>query len=389
MKTALIILFTVLSTTFLRAQTRTINAAGTWSNTAIWTGANVADLITENPSMNNNIGTVTVASDYTVGDVSMNNGNTLTINSGITLNVGQSGTPKSITSGNTGTINITGTLIIWGDLNVGNNLDLNVAVGGILIIKGNVNMGVGGDLVISGSVQIDGNFVGGNDTDLIVNGTVNIGGNLSVGNNSDPSGTGKVTVGGTCLDGNSNFCGNGPLPIKLISFSATRKEHSILIRWATASELNFDYFSIEKSSNGIDFSELEQVKGHGTTNERKDYQLMDNNPLIGKNYYRLKSVDFDGYTEYFNVLLVNFSGEKTVSIFPNPSDGKVITFAFNFVPEKNTTITIFDNYSSSIEVVSAVDPWQSVTFNTSLKSGLYFARIVTKDFVRVERFVVR
>jgi hypothetical protein len=207
-------------------------------------------------------------------------------------------------------------------------------------------------------------------------------GNGSVWNGSDPD-----IFGPGILD--KNYTSGGPLPVELLFFNAIQTGEKVSLSWATASELNFDYFSIEKSSNGIDFSELEQVKGHGTTNERKDYKLVDNLPLIGRNYYRLKSVDFDGYTEYFNVVLVNFSGEKTVSIFPNPSDGKAITIALNFVPEKNTTITIFDNYNSNIEVVSAIDPWQSVTFANSLKSGLYFARIVTKDFVRVERFVVR
>ena len=100
-------------------------------------------------------------------------------------------------------------------------------------------------------------------------------------------------------------------------------------------------------------------------------------------------MDFDGYTEYFNVVLVDFSGEKTVTIFPNPSDGTSLTFALNFAPDSNTSITIFDNYSGNIGVVKPTDPWESVTFSNSLKSGLYFAKIVSKDFVKVERFVVQ
>ena len=138
----------------------------------------------------------------------------------------------------------------------------------------------------------------------------------------------------------------------------------------------------------MEFTEMEQIKGHGTTNERKDYNLIDANPMVGKNYYRLKSVDFDGYTEYFNVVLVNFSGEKTFSIAPNPTDGTTLTFWTNFVPDASSSITIFDNFSSVIGKYNPTDFNQPIGFATPLKSGLYFAKIVSKDFVRVERFIV-
>jgi len=208
------------------------------------------------------------------------------------------------------------------------------------------------------------------------------------GNNGWSGNEGNLTGPGQ-LDQNFGDGTGSPLPIELLFFKAIQSGQKVALSWSTASELNFDYFSVERSSSGVDFQEIEQVRGHGTTNERKDYKLADNFPLIGKNYYRLKSVDYDGYTEYFKVAVVNFSGEKTFNVSPNPSDGATVTFAMNFVPDNTTTITIFDNFSSTIEVVKPTDHWQSVNFTNSLKSGLYFARIVTKDFVRVERFIVR
>jgi len=385
------LLIAFLSVSFIsRAQTRTINATGNWDNTGIWQGASIADVIGENVVFSGGADkTATVRSgfNYTVGDIALaNNGNLSIVG---TLNVGASGTPKSITAGNGPNITVSGTLIIWGDLIVSNNLTWTIS--GTVIIKGDVIMNNGASLSVSGNLTIDGDFTGGNNTQVSNSGNIAVGGAVTVGGGTTSLvNTGTFTAG-SCSPPASGFCGevDVPLPVTLLFFKANQAGEKVNLSWATASELNFNYFSLERSSNGMDFGELEQVKGNGTTNERKDYKLVDNNPLVGRNYYRLKSVDFDGYTEYFNIVLVNFSGEKTFNVFPNPSDGTAVNFALNFVPEGNTTITIFDNYSSNIATVKPTDPGQLVTFATSLKSGLYFARIVSKDFVRVERFVVK
>src|SRR5688572_6735925 len=112
-RASFLFLFLLTAGSSIFAQTRTITGPGTWSNTGIWSGGLIADEIGENADFSNNIGEVTVDADFTIGSVTMGNGNTITINSGFSLNLGQAGTPKSMTIGNTGTINVIGTLIIW------------------------------------------------------------------------------------------------------------------------------------------------------------------------------------------------------------------------------------------------------------------------------------
>ncbi len=300
--------------------------------------------------------------------------------------------------------NITGN--IWGTTTTGTGGALPALVNGdIIVIDDNItittNFTAWNGATIAVHLYANINFNGGK-LDLAVNSIIDfktsgasitsVGGGSSdkirFGNGSVWDGSDPDIFGPGIMD--KNYSPGGPLPVQLLFFVAKQLGEKVELTWATASELNFDYFSIERSSDGMDFGELEeQVKGHGTTIERKDYKLVDNSPLIGRNYYRLKSVDLYGYTEYFNVVLVNFSGEKTFSVFPNPSDGTAVNFALNFVPDGNTTITVFDNYNSNIAMIKPTDHWQSVTFANSLKSGLYFARIVSKDFVRVERFVVK
>ncbi|MGC3944791.1 MAG: T9SS type A sorting domain-containing protein [Chryseolinea sp.] len=186
-----------------------------------------------------------------------------------------------------------------------------------------------------------------------------------------------------------NYVGGGPLPIELIFFKARQTGSTHLLEWATASELNFDFFSIERSIDGINFKEIEQVKGNGTTTERKDYAFEYKNPILGKNYYRLKSVDFDGSSEYSKVAFVDHVGERDFVVTPNPSSGSSISFLMNFMPEENSHVTIYDNSGVVVGVYEPTDSFQSIAFQSSLKSGLYFARFVSKSYVKVDRFVVR
>ncbi len=178
------------------------------------------------------------------------------------------------------------------------------------------------------------------------------------------------------------------LPISLISFTGQQVVDQIKLQWKTASEKDFNFFSIEKSLDGTSFYEIGKVQGHGTTTEAHTYELTDEKPIIGKNYYRLKSVDFDGYTEYFDIILVNFSTEKQFYVYPVPSDGKSLSSAVNFSSEKEYTITILDNFGNVISRSSSSQPNVDFTFANPLQNGVYYAKLASSDFSKTIRFVV-
>lgn len=246
-----------------------------------------------------------------------------------------------------------------------------------------------------------------NNVTFVINGSLDVDGTLYGKNSNGFSGTGSVSAGGlnfnqaptggTGIDWNvppgqcvpsSAFC-TMVLPITLLKFDAQSNEQHIVLNWSTASELNFDYFDVERSADATDFTSIGKVTGHGTSNVRNDYSLIDEKPLIGKNYYRLKSVDFDNYTEYFKVLAVDFSGEKSFLISPNPSDGTSLGFSLNFTPAGNSSVIIFDNLGNLIGVYTPSDDSQQISFTNPLKGGIYYAKIISDEFVKVERFVVR
>jgi hypothetical protein len=97
------------------------------------------------------------------------------------------------------------------------------------------------------------------------------------------------------------------------------------LTWSTGSEIDNDLFEIERSSNGVVFQKIAELKGAGNTMDRTDYELVDYDPLPGVSYYRLKQVDFDGSVVYSYLKSVKFDADPTfdsqeimVSLFPNP-----------------------------------------------------------------------
>jgi Metallo-peptidase family M12/Secretion system C-terminal sorting domain len=111
-----------------------------------------------------------------------------------------------------------------------------------------------------------------------------------------------------------------PLPVALHSFTAElTNDRQTKLEWITESELNNDYFEVERSLDGINFESLERVRGKGTTELKQYYEAWDTKPVKGSNYYRLKQVDYDGLFEYSNVKVVLLdSDELSFVLFPNP-----------------------------------------------------------------------
>jgi len=137
---------------------------------------------------------------------------------------------------------------------------------------------------------------------------------------------------------NCENCGIA-LPIELISFEAkmnTNKQVDIF--WATASELNNDFFTIERSSDGVNWEIVTTATGAGNSIYRIDYAAYDSRPLSGISYYRLKQTDFDGAFEYSNIVSV-FNGNEAVQLI------KVINILGQEVEQntKGLVILVFSN----------------------------------------------
>ncbi|MEK6780845.1 MAG: T9SS type A sorting domain-containing protein [Bacteroidota bacterium] len=181
---------------------------------------------------------------------------------------------------------------------------------------------------------------------------------------------------------------NSPLPIVLLGFAAELKGSIIDLTWSTASELNNDFFTIERATDIEKFEEVAIVKGQGTINSKTNYTSVDESPLPGRSYYRLKQTDFDGKFTYSELRKIENSDFKThFKIYPNP----VVDRKFNFeltgieagidVPLRVVNmqgISVFDaGYKSdqSGRIKSSVEL-------TSVASGVYIVIINTVTGLR-------
>ncbi|MFC5271262.1 T9SS type A sorting domain-containing protein [Adhaeribacter terreus] len=117
-----------------------------------------------------------------------------------------------------------------------------------------------------------------------------------------------------------------PLPVELVSFAAKRTENGIVCSWKTAQELNNNFFTVERSADGLEFIEAGTVKGKGTTSQPSSYSFTELNAPASLTYYRLKQTDFDGTVSYSKIVSVASANKTTIAfeLYPNPSAGRAV-----------------------------------------------------------------
>lgn len=199
----------------------------------------------------------------------------------------------------------------------------------------------------------------------------------------------KIVVAGSTVDGvNNNFAIAryniaDVLPITLSSFTAVKKQNSVLLNWQTASESNNSYFAIERSNNNSNFKELAKVNSKGNSTQVQQYSFEDYLPLTGTNYYRLRQVNKDGTATISKTVLVDFSKAAIIKIYPNPVKN-VITI--EGLTGKKTTISIIDLNGRVLTTTSTNDA--SYTWNIkALPQGTYYLRTEADKKVNTMKFV--
>ena len=136
--------------------------------------------------------------------------------------------------------------------------------------------------------------------------------------------------------------GGNPLPIELATFSATLNGKQVDVKWTTQAEINNHFFTIERSSDNVNFSELGRVEGAGNSTSTNEYAYTDFHPLTGVSYYRLKQTDYDGKCAYFPVSVIRNVRKGTFLVYPNPSTSQVVHLNYGDDQLKYFTITVQD-----------------------------------------------
>ncbi len=171
--------------------------------------------------------------------------------------------------------------------------------------------------------------------------------------------------------GNTNF--TLPLPIQLISFEATAHQAEVKLAWSTASELNNDFFTIQRSQEGEVWQDVVTVKGAGTRSFRTEYETSDGLPFNGVSYYRLKQTDFDKQYSYSQVRRVELNNEFQLKVYPNPSNGTfTVSTGFEITLDN---IRLINSVGQSIPIQLQSDQSSATLTSQSVAPGIYIVQV--------------
>lgn len=288
------------------------------------------------------------------------------------------------------------TLVVYGDVFFANkSMNLVINSGGFMIVIGDLDLSNKITLASDGNLIVSGNFYKDGNKGAYT-GTGNVYAGSYTGDASDLVPDGSEKNAGSDLQNDFpdiyDFVqGNGstPLPVSLISFNANVSNDNVNIAWSTASEENNDFFTIERSSNGVDFEEVATVNGAGTSTGLLNYTYADNQPVNGRSYYRLSQTDFDGTTTHFNVVSVDYSTVKELSVYPNPANASdILTIRTGADTDENVEVSIYSN-SGQLVKSEIVNGSSSVSIHNNLKSGFYMLQIRSGQVVKSTRLVIQ
>ena len=184
---------------------------------------------------------------------------------------------------------------------------------------------------------------------------------------------------------------NSPLPVILTSFTARQEESTVYLAWSTASEINSDYFQIERSPDGTNFKTLSRQPAAGDSQQELIYRYTDEgaaNRFSGTLYYRLRMVDFDGSLEYSDITAVALNQRPGLRVHANRANGEIKLFAD--WKENRYTVQVADMLGRVLlEAPLQVSEDQDYTFSlSSLSPAVYVLRCIGVLDVQTSKFRV-
>lgn len=234
----------------------------------------------------------------------------------------------------------------------------NVYVGSSnAVYKYDANLNLLGSVATSGPVY---------DLKIAAAGTLIIGGDAFLTSNTSLAPCAPHSV--TCTP---------PLPVEMLSFTGVAADKKNLIEWTTVSEINNDYFVLEKSNDAENYVDHATIDGAGNSNIELIYSNVDTRPF-NTTYYRLKQVDINGEEKYYGPIVItnnNLNGLRVQSIYPNPAHTEFTINLFAEVPSL-TTIEVLNQFGKILYCKSLMVEGETL-FNVSTETwaaGIYFIR---------------
>ena len=182
--------------------------------------------------------------------------------------------------------------------------------------------------------------------------------------------TGSVTPQNIFL---TDLAWSNIVPVQLLYLRGKANGSRNELNWATATEINSDYFSVQRSVDLREFAEVGKVKSAGNSRQKIEYNFTDESPLPGVNYYRLRQIDRDGSSEFSKIIAINSQNtDSKFVIYPNPSDGENIRLQFSNLSLEGVRLIDLLGHEIPFEMLSSSNNSLSIKPLRPLQTGLYF-----------------
>jgi hypothetical protein len=176
-----------------------------------------------------------------------------------------------------------------------------------------------------------------------------------------------------------------PLPVTLMDFNAkANRNDDVDLTWMTEAEINNDFFTVQRSKDGINFSDVAEIDGAGSSTSEHHYNTIDENPYTGTSYYRLMQTDFDGNRTYSETrqVYIKKGSHPDITIYPNPV-AEQFTIDFSSVNVEKVLFELYDATGRRVimhEISSDAESGFTYKIHRdNLVAGPYTYRIVSND----------
>ena len=174
-----------------------------------------------------------------------------------------------------------------------------------------------------------------------------------------------------------------PLPINLLFFNAQPTKEKVVTTWETSSELNNNFFTVERSRDGFNFESIGIVQGQGNSTSLHHYEYEDNRPLKGISYYRLRQTDFDGRSTLSRMIAVNFADRRDFqcAAYPNPFTDKVfLNISSSQAGEVRFVLSDEKGKIVNTELRNLCAGFSTYELQTAeIENGIYFLSVESSD----------
>jgi hypothetical protein len=184
------------------------------------------------------------------------------------------------------------------------------------------------------------------------------------------------------------------LPVNFGMIRTSRQSAGVKLEWTNLTETDVNYYAVERSVDGRQFSSIGQLKARLNNGDRADYNFTDVSPFNGSNYYRIRSEEYSGHIVYSTIvkLATRVSG-LNITIYPNPVRDRQVSWHANDLPQGRYGICLYNAVGQQVYLKSLIHNGGQVAENMALvsavKPGQYYLQIINEELNITRVFLVQ